>query len=132
MSPEKKQAEKEAAEAAREEAKERAAAAVELLKKAADQMKKRKPKGQQDDKKLDVKVIPDQTTATEPLAEEAEKGYDLLVIGLDKTTIRDNSGFHPNITQLASGFEGPESTNNPARRPGARAPRPADPRAPRR
>src|SRR6185503_12467834 len=58
-------------------------------------------------KKLDVKVIPDQTTAAEPLAEEAEKGYDLLVIGLDKTTIRDNSGFHPNITQLASGFEGP-------------------------
>jgi Kef-type K+ transport system membrane component KefB len=90
-----------------EEAKERAEAAAELLKKAAEQMRKRKPKSQQDDKKLDVKVIPDQTTAAEPLAEEAEKGYDLLVIGLDKTTIRDNSGFHPNITQLASGFEGP-------------------------
>ena len=70
-------------------------------------MKKRKPKDQKDDKKLDVTVIPDQTTETEPLAEEAEKGYDLLVIGLDKTTIRDNTGFHPNITQLAAGFEGP-------------------------
>ena len=29
------------------------------------------------------------------------------MIGLDKTTIRDNTGFHPNITQLAAGFEGP-------------------------
>src|SRR4029079_8077988 len=79
----------------------------ELFKIAAEQMRKRKPKAQQDNKPLDVKVMPDQTTETEPLAEEAEKGYDLLVIGLDKTTIRDNSGFHPNITQLASGFEGP-------------------------
>ena len=29
------------------------------------------------------------------------------MIGLDKTTIRDNTGFHPNITQLAGGFDGP-------------------------
>jgi Kef-type K+ transport system membrane component KefB len=95
-----KQADKEAAE----EAKQRAQAAADLLKKAAEQMKKR---GSKDDKKLDIIVIPDQTTAMEPLAEEAEKGYDLLAIGLDKTTIRDNSGFHPNITQLAGGFDGP-------------------------
>jgi Kef-type K+ transport system membrane component KefB len=101
------QEEKEAAEAAQEDAKERAEAAADLLKTAAEQMRKRKPKGQQDDKQLDVKVIPAQTTATAALAEEAEKGYDLLVIGLDKTTIRDNTGFHPNITQLASGFDGP-------------------------
>lgn len=106
-SPEKKQADKEADAAAKEEAKERAEAAAELLKSAAEQMKKRKPKDQKDDKKLDVTIIPGQTTATEPLAEEAEKGYDLLVIGLDKTTIRDNTGFHANITQLAAGFEGP-------------------------
>jgi Kef-type K+ transport system membrane component KefB/nucleotide-binding universal stress UspA family protein len=98
-----KQADKEAAA----DAKERADAAAALLRSAAEQMKKRKPKEQKDDKKLDVTVIPDQTTAMEPLAEEAEKGYDLLVIGLDKTTIRDNSGFHPNITQLAGGFDGP-------------------------
>ena len=60
-------------------------------------MQKRKPKDQKDDKTLDVTVIPGQTTETEALAAEAEKGYDLLVIGLDKTTIRDNTGFHPNI-----------------------------------
>jgi Kef-type K+ transport system membrane component KefB/nucleotide-binding universal stress UspA family protein len=104
---EEKKAEKEAAEAAQQEARERAEAAADLLKTAAEQMRKRKPKAQQDDKKLDVKVMPDQTTETEALAGEAENGYDLLVIGLDKTTIRDNTGFHPNITQLATGFEGP-------------------------
>src|SRR4029079_4255749 len=106
-SAEQKKAEKEAEKEVQEEAKERAADAVALLKRAAEQMQKRKPKGQKDDKRLDIKVIPDQTTETEPLAEEAEKGYNLLVIGLDKTTIRDNTGFHSNITQLAAGFEGP-------------------------
>jgi len=99
--------EKEAAQAAQEEAKERAAAAAELFKIAAEQMRKRKPKAQQDNKPLDVKVMPDQTTETEPLAEEAEKGYDLLVVGLDKTTVRDNTAFHANIGQLAAGFDGP-------------------------
>jgi nucleotide-binding universal stress UspA family protein len=98
-----KQADKEAAE----QAKERAEAAADLLKAAAEQMRKRRKKDQKDGKRLDVTVIPEQTTAMEPLAEEAEKGYDLLVLGLDKTTIRDNTGFHPNITQLAGGFDGP-------------------------
>ena len=106
-STEEKKVDREAAAVVQAEDKERAEAAADLLKTAAEQMRKRKPKDQQDDKQLDVKVLPGQTTATEPLAEEAEKGYDLLVIGLDKTTIRDNTGFHPNITQLASGFEGP-------------------------
>ena len=77
------------------------------MKDAAEQMKRRKPKDQQNDRKLDVTVIPNTTTEPEVVAEEAEKGYDLLVIGLDKTTVRDNTGFHANITQLASGFDGP-------------------------
>lgn len=102
-SAEDKQADKEAAE----EARERAEAAAELLKTAAQQMKAKRKTKDKDDTRLDVTVIPDQTTAMEPLAEEAEKGYDLLVLGLDKTTIRDNTGFHPNITQLAGGFDGP-------------------------
>lgn len=99
--------EKEAADDAAAAARERAEAAAGLLKTAAEQMKKRAPKLLKDDKKLDVKVLPEQTTDPDALAEEAEKGYDLLVIGLDKTTIRDNTGFHSNIVQLASGFEGP-------------------------
>jgi nucleotide-binding universal stress UspA family protein len=106
-SPEQKQADKEAAQAAQEDARERADAAAELLRNAAEQMQKRAPKGEQQSKKLDVIVIPEASTSPEAVAEEAEKGYDLLVVGLDKTTIRDNTGFHPNITQLALGFDGP-------------------------
>ena len=40
-----------------------------------------------------VTVIPNAAPKAEVVAEEAEKGYDLLAVGLDKTTIRDNSGF---------------------------------------
>jgi Kef-type K+ transport system membrane component KefB/nucleotide-binding universal stress UspA family protein len=98
---------KEKEKAAEEEAKERAAAAAQLLKDAAEQMKRRRPKDQKNDRTLDVTVIANTTTETEVVAEEAEKGYDLLVVGLDKTTVRDNTGFHANITQLASGFDGP-------------------------
>ncbi len=90
-----------------DEAKERAEASVQVLKDAAEQIKKRKPKEQKDDKTLDVTVIPNTTIETKVVAEEAEKGYDLLVVGLDKTTVRDNTGFHPNVVQLASGFDGP-------------------------
>ena len=49
-STEEKKADKEAAAVAEAEAKERAEAAADLLKTAAEQMRKRKPKGQQDDK----------------------------------------------------------------------------------
>jgi nucleotide-binding universal stress UspA family protein len=93
--------------AAEDEAKERAEAAAQLLKDAAQQMNRRKSKGQKTARTLDVTVIANTTTETAVVAEEAEKGYDLLVVGLDKTTVRDNTGFHANITQLASGFDGP-------------------------
>ena len=92
--------------AAEADAKDRAEAAAQLLKDAAEQMKRRGPKAQQS-RSLDVTVIPNTTTETAAVAEEAEKGYDLLVVGLDKTTVRDNTGFHANITQLAAAFEGP-------------------------
>jgi Kef-type K+ transport system membrane component KefB/nucleotide-binding universal stress UspA family protein len=98
---------KEKEKAAEEEAKERAEAAAQLLKDAAEQMKRRRPKDQQNGRALDVTVIANTTTETAVVAEEAEKGYDLLIVGLDKTTVRDNTGFHANITQLASGFDGP-------------------------
>jgi Kef-type K+ transport system membrane component KefB/nucleotide-binding universal stress UspA family protein len=105
--PQKKPAEEKPDKAADAEAKERAEAAAQLLKDAAEQMKRRKPKAQNDGRTLDVTVIPNATTKPEAVTEEAEKGYDLLVVGLDKTTVRDNTGFHPNITQLASAFDGP-------------------------
>ena len=98
---------KEKEKAAEADAKDRAEAAAQLLKDAAEQMKRRGPKAQQQSRTLDVTVIANTTTETAAVAEEAEKGYDLLVVGLDKTTVRDNTGFHANITQLASAFDGP-------------------------
>jgi Kef-type K+ transport system membrane component KefB/nucleotide-binding universal stress UspA family protein len=91
---------------------ERAEAAAQILKAAAAQVDKNKPKDQKSDRKLDVTVIPnttvENTTAEKDrVAAEAEKGYDLLVIGVDKTTIRNNTGFHANVMQLAKSFEGP-------------------------
>lgn len=93
--------------AQQDDANARADAAAQLLKDAAEQMNRRKPKKHQLDRTFDVTVIANTTAETTVVAEEAEKGYDLLVVGLDKTTVRDNSGFHANITQLASGFDGP-------------------------
>jgi len=40
------------------------------------------------------------------IAEEAKKGYDLMIIGLEKTTHRGKD-FHESVTTLAQGFEGP-------------------------
>jgi nucleotide-binding universal stress UspA family protein len=40
------------------------------------------------------------------VATEAEKGYDLMIVGLEKTVARRNQ-FHDDVTSLAAGFEGP-------------------------
>ena len=56
--------------------------------------------------KLDVTTIVQQSPKPEAIAEEAEKGYDLLVVGLEKTVAR-GSEFHDGVTKLAAGFEGP-------------------------
>ena len=90
-----------------EDAKEAAEAAAQLLKDAAAQIKKRKTaKEKKSDPALDVTVIANQAPEPEVVAEEAEKGYDLLVVGLEKTIVRGTS-FHAHVTQLAAGFDGP-------------------------
>jgi Kef-type K+ transport system membrane component KefB len=88
-------------------AKVRAEIAARIFKDAAAEIKRRQPKKDKSDAKLDVTVIANTTTDSKMVAEEAEKGYDLLVVGLDKTTVRDNTAFHGNIGQLAAGFDGP-------------------------
>jgi nucleotide-binding universal stress UspA family protein len=40
------------------------------------------------------------------IAEEAQKGYNLLVVGVAKITAPD-AGFHPDVERAAKGFEGP-------------------------
>src|SRR5205823_4096317 len=55
---------------------------------------------------LDVTVLTNRTTETEVIAEEAEKGYDMFVVGLRNTTVRGHE-FSAEVTRLAAGFEGP-------------------------
>jgi nucleotide-binding universal stress UspA family protein len=56
--------------------------------------------------KLDITTIAGAAPKNKVIAEEAAKGYDLLIIGLEKTVAR-GAEFQPAVTQLASGFEGP-------------------------
>ena len=58
------------------------------------------------DAKLDVTTMVEKAPEPEAVAEEAKKGYDLMIIGLEKTVARRNE-FHDDVTTLAAGFEGP-------------------------
>ncbi len=87
--------------------KENAEETAETVKELAEQVETA-PKGEekQEPKPLDVTTIVENAPKSEAVAEEAEKGYDLLIIGLDKTVARRNQ-FHDGVTNLAAGFEGP-------------------------
>jgi nucleotide-binding universal stress UspA family protein len=92
-----------------EASKQAAETAAELLRDAAKKVKSaRTTKGQRTDdaEDLDVIVLPNRTTETRVIAEEAEKGYGMLVIGLRNTTVRGNK-FSADVTQVAAGFAGP-------------------------
>jgi len=67
--------------------------------------KQQKPE-EKSESKLDVTTMVGKGPKPEAVAEEAKKGYDLLIIGLDKTVARKNE-FHDDITKLAAGFDGP-------------------------
>ena len=44
--------------------------------------------------------------SAEAIADEAQKGYDLLIVGIDKTR-GPRGGFGPEITRIVNGFDGP-------------------------
>jgi len=91
----------------KEAAKEAAETAAQLVRDAAKQIPNEAEDGKkQEPEKLDVTVLTNKTTETEVVAEEAEKGYDMMVIGLQSTTLRSHK-FSPHVTQLAEGFAGP-------------------------
>ena len=94
-------------EAPDDQAKEAAKWVGQLVKDAAEQIKRSAPEDKsQASPKLDITTIAQATAEPETIAEEAKKGYDLLVIGLQKTAVR-GSGFHADVAQLAAGFAGP-------------------------
>ncbi len=80
--------------------------AGETVKEAAAEIKSK----QKEDEKVDrpVNVITKVHAAVGPtvIAEEAKKGYDLLIIGLENATKRDHE-FADSVTGIAAGFDGP-------------------------
>lgn len=77
------------------------------VKAAADANKARKPKGEEvKPDPVDITTKISKKPADEAIAHEAKKGYDLLLIGLEKTIARKKE-FHPEVNLIASEFEGP-------------------------
>jgi Kef-type K+ transport system membrane component KefB/nucleotide-binding universal stress UspA family protein len=57
-------------------------------------------------RRLDVALHVESLAPEEAVTKEARKGYDLLVIGIDRTTAA-HGGFHEKIARIAAGFAGP-------------------------
>jgi Kef-type K+ transport system membrane component KefB/nucleotide-binding universal stress UspA family protein len=55
---------------------------------------------------VDVTIRKHDAPSGEAVAKEAEKGYDLLVVGVENTRVK-NGGFHQDVSRIASAFEGP-------------------------
>jgi Kef-type K+ transport system membrane component KefB/nucleotide-binding universal stress UspA family protein len=89
-----------------DEARKAAELAGQLVKDVARQITRGKSEEKPSPGKLDITTVAKATAQPDAIAKEARKGYDMLVIGLEKTVVR-GGGFHAGVRQLASGFEGP-------------------------
>jgi len=78
----------------------------ETVEEGAEQIKKRQEKDEKVDTEVDVTTIVHEAPDPDFIAEEAKKGYDLMLIGLAKASDL-KSEFHPSIAHLALGFAGP-------------------------
>jgi nucleotide-binding universal stress UspA family protein len=89
-----------------EKEEEKAEDAGEAVQKAAEQIKSK----QKDEEKVDAPVAVTTIVHEQPspaaIAEEAEKGYDIFIIGLEKTS-KPSAEFDRGVTNLAKGFDGP-------------------------
>jgi K+:H+ antiporter len=91
-----------AIEAAKEKAKE-AGETIQAVAKRADNVKEPEEKRRAP---IDVTTLVEKAPKPDAVAAEAEKGYGLMIVGLEKTVARNNE-FHDDVTKLAGGFEGP-------------------------
>jgi nucleotide-binding universal stress UspA family protein len=89
-----------------EAAKEKAVAAGETVQVVAERTDRLKPPEAKAQTKIDVSTLVEKAPKPEAVAAEAEKGYDLMIVGLDKTVAR-RTEFHDDVTKLALGFTGP-------------------------
>ncbi|HEX4554141.1 MAG TPA: cation:proton antiporter [Xanthobacteraceae bacterium] len=82
-----------------------AEAAKETVKAAAEDTRKAQPK-EDEPAPVDVTVRIFDVAATQAVAEEAEKGYDLLFVGVENPRTK-NGAFHKEIDRIAAAFQGP-------------------------
>jgi Kef-type K+ transport system membrane component KefB/nucleotide-binding universal stress UspA family protein len=73
---------------------------------AAEATKRRQKATEQSDNPVDIITTVHQAPTTEIVANEARKGYDFLIIGLERTAGHDDE-FHQQVSGLAAGFVGP-------------------------
>ena len=97
---------KKTSKAAAEAAKQKAEEVGMTVKEFAEQAEGVQKPEEKTNTKLDVTTIVEEAPKAEAVAEEAKKGYSLMIVGLEKTVARRNE-FHEDITKLATGFEGP-------------------------
>jgi K+:H+ antiporter len=97
---------KKMSKAAAEAAKQKAEEVGMTVKEFAEQVERVQKPEEKTNAELDVTTIVEEAPKSQAVAEEAEKGYSLMIVGLEKTVARRNE-FHEDITKLAAGFEGP-------------------------
>jgi Kef-type K+ transport system membrane component KefB/nucleotide-binding universal stress UspA family protein len=86
--------------------KERAKEAGKMVKEVAKRAELANASEEKTGTKLHVTTMVEKSPEKEAVAEEAKKGYDLMIIGMEKTAVRRDQ-FHDDVTSLAAGFEGP-------------------------
>jgi nucleotide-binding universal stress UspA family protein len=85
---------------------EKAEGVGKAVQQAAAQIKNKQKDEEKVDNSVEVTtIVPDQPSPA-AIAEEAEKGYDIFIIGLEETS-KQSSDFGHGVTNLAKGFEGP-------------------------
>jgi Kef-type K+ transport system membrane component KefB/nucleotide-binding universal stress UspA family protein len=80
--------------------------AGETVKKAAELIKSKQKKEEKVDFSVEITTIVHEAPGPDVIAAEAEKGYDLMLIGVEKTAHRGKD-FHESVEGLAKGFDGP-------------------------
>jgi nucleotide-binding universal stress UspA family protein len=76
------------------------------VKVGAEEIKAKQKKEEKVEAEIEVTTIVHRSPSAEAVAQEAKKGYDMLIIGLEKASNR-NKDFHPAVVEIAQGFEGP-------------------------
>jgi nucleotide-binding universal stress UspA family protein len=78
----------------------------ETVKAAAEDTKLARSSDDDEPAPVDVTVRKHRAPSGEIIAEEAKKGYDLLVVGIENTRGK-SGGFHADVSRIASAFGGP-------------------------